>query len=88
MIFNLDVSTKAQEIVFSGKVSATNHGTVYFNNVPVIKENIQKHLGFFLDSKLNFFDNINEKIKKANEGINFIIIKKLVLITFFSVDNI
>ena len=54
MIFNPDVSKQAQEIVFSRKANAGNHKTVYFNNVPVIRKNIQKHLGLFLDSKLSF----------------------------------
>ena len=33
-------------------------------------ENFQKHLGLFLDSKLTFFDHINENIKNATKGIN------------------
>ena len=33
-------------------------------------ENIQKQLGLFLDSKLNLFDHINEKIKKATKEAN------------------
>ena len=45
---------------------------LYFNNVPVIRENIQKHLGLFLDSKLSFFDHINEKFKKATKGVSVI----------------
>ena len=56
MIFNPDTSKQAQEIVFSRKANASNHKNVYLNNVPVIRENIQKHLGLFLDSKLIFFD--------------------------------
>ena len=72
MIFNPDASKQAQEIVFSRKANASNHKTVYFNNVPVIRENIQKHLGLFLDSKLSFLDHINEKIKKATKGVNVI----------------
>ena len=72
MIFNPDPSKQAQEIVFSRKANASNHGTVYFNNVPVIRENIQKHLGLFLDSKLNVFDYTNEKIKKATKGVNVV----------------
>ena len=70
MIFNPDASKQAQEIVFSRKANASNHATVYFNNVPVIRDNIQKHLGLFLDSKLSFFDHINEKIKKATKVVN------------------
>ena len=64
MIFNPDVSKQAQEVVFPGKAITTNHETVYINNVPVIRENFQKHLGLILDPKLNFFGLINEKIKK------------------------
>ena len=69
MIFNPDASKQSQDIVFSRKANASNHGTVYFNNVPVIRENIQKHLSLFLDSKLNFFDHIDETIK-ATKWLN------------------
>ena len=59
MIFNPDASKQDQEIVFSRKANASNQATVHFNNVQVIRDNIQKHLGLFLDSKLGFFDHIN-----------------------------
>ena len=72
LIFNPDASKQAQEIVFCRKANASNHETVYFNNVPVIRENIQKHLGLLFDSKLSFFDHINEKIKKTTKGVNVI----------------
>ena len=72
MIFNPDASKQAQEIVFSRKANASNHETVYFNNLRVIRENIQKRLGLFLNSKLSFFDYINEKIKKATKAVNVI----------------
>ena len=78
MIFNPDILKQAQEIVFSPKVSARNHGIVYFENIPVIRENIEKHLGLLFDSKLNFFDHINEKIKKATKGVN--VIRKMSLL--------
>ena len=64
---------------FCYKASAINYGTIYFNNAPIIRENIQKHLGLFLDSKFNFFGHTNEKIKKAT--------KELVTTTFLSGDN-
>ena len=64
-IFNPSASKQAQEIAFSRKANASSHETVYFNNVRVIMENAQKHLGLFLDSKLSFFDYINKKIKKG-----------------------
>ena len=72
MIFNPYALKQAQEIVLSCKVNTSNHQTVYFKNVAVIRENIQIHLGWFLDSKLSFFDHIDQKIKKATKGINVI----------------
>ena len=38
MIFRPDASKQSQEIVFSRKANASNHETVYFNNVPVIRK--------------------------------------------------
>ena len=69
MIFKPDVPKQTQEVAFSRKAISTNQATVYFNNVPITRE---KHYGVFLDSKLNFFDHINEEIKKATKGINVI----------------
>ena len=43
-----------------------------FNNMLVIRENIDKHRCLFLDLKLDFFGQTNEKIKKATEGVNVI----------------
>lgn len=40
--------------------------------MPIAKENVRKHLGQFLDMKLIFLEQINEKV---NKGINAI--KKL-----------
>ena len=55
----------------------------------MIRENIQKHLGLFLDSKLNFFDHhINEKIKKNTKRVNVIRkMNELVVTKLFSADN-
>ena len=63
MIFNLDVSEKAKEVVFSFKAVTTNDATIYLNNVPVLAENSQKHLSLFVDSKL-FFIILIKKFKK------------------------
>ena len=41
---------------FSRKAFATILVTVYFNNVLIIREKFQKHLGLLLDSKRNLFD--------------------------------
>ena len=49
--------------------------TVLFNNIPVQRSTFQKHLGVYLDEKLNFNTDITEKIGKASKGIG--VIKKL-----------
>ena len=52
-MFNSDALKQAQKTVFSRKASATKYGTIYFNNVPVIREIMHKHLALFLDPTLN-----------------------------------
>ena len=75
MIFNPDLSKQAQEVVFSRKTSKISHPPITFNTVPVARTSGQKHLGLYLDEKLNFSQHINIKISKANKGIG--IIKRL-----------
>ena len=70
---------RPKRLFFSRKGITTNHATVYFNIDPVIREIFQKHLGLFLDSKLNFSGHINEKIKKFTKSINVIRKMKLSL---------
>ena len=71
--------SRPKRLFFSRKEITTNHATLYFNDDPVIRENFQKNLGLFLDSKLNFSGHINEKIKKTSKGIN--VIRKMNLIS-------
>ena len=71
MVFNPDFSKTGPRGCFFSKAITTNHGTIYFNKVPVFRENFQKHLGRIFDSKLDFFNHINEGPK----GIN--VIKKM-----------
>ena len=70
-----DVSKQDQEIVFSCKSSKYAHPLVLFNNVPVKRYSIQKHLAIHLDEKLNFNQHVKKKITKANNGNG--VIKKL-----------
>ena len=37
--------------------------------MPVVRSFCQKHLGIYLDEKLNFSNHIKEKISKVNKGI-------------------
>ena len=65
MSFNPDVSEQAHKVVFSRKSHKLAHPPVFFNNVPVKRCSIQKHLGFHLDEKLNFNHHVKEKITKV-----------------------
>ena len=40
----------------------SNHSDIYFNNMQLKRNNTQKHVGLYLDVKLNFSEHINEKI--------------------------
>ena len=61
MSFNPDVSKQAQEVIFSKKAEKLLYPTVLFSNLPVQRSTVQKHLGVYLDEKLNFNTHITEK---------------------------
>ena len=75
MSLNPDISKQAQEVVFSRKSHKLAHPPVFFNNAPVKRCSIRKHLGFHLDKMLNLNHHVKEKITKANKGTG--VIKKL-----------
>ena len=75
MTFNSDLSKQTQEVTFSTKTVKISHPSITFNTVPDPRTTCQKHLGLYLGEKLSFYDHINAKISKANEGIG--IIKRL-----------
>ena len=62
MVFNPDVPKKTGEVAFSRKAITNNQAPVYFDNVPIMRGNLHKKHGRFLDSQLNLYDHINEKI--------------------------
>ena len=66
---------QGQEVIFSRKVVKASHPAVFFNDIPVACCSTQKHLGIYLDEKLNFGHHITEKIAKANKDIG--VFKKL-----------
>ena len=72
MSFNPDLSKQAREVIFSRKSSRVDHPSVTFNNSSVARTSCQKHLGLYLDEKLNFSHHIKEKISKACTGIGVI----------------
>ena len=75
MSFNPDLNKQAPEVIFSRKTAKSSHPLIYFNNAPVSCVIFQKHLGVYLDEKLNFSYHIKEKMSKAMKGIG--VIKKL-----------
>ena len=54
MSFKPDPSKQAQEVILSRKLQKANHNQVYFNHNSVKQVPPQKHLGVYLDTKLNF----------------------------------
>ena len=74
MSFNRDKSKQPQEIIFSRKTQRVIHPPAIFN-MSVVRSSYQKHLGIYLDEKLNFPNHIKEKNSKANKGIG--ILRKL-----------
>ena len=75
MSFNPDISKQAQEVTFSRKAVKASHPAVCFNDIPLACCSTHKHLGMYLDKKLDSGHHITEKITKANKGIG--VIKKL-----------
>ena len=57
MSFIPDPTKQAQELIFSRKAQTTNHPPLFFNENVVPQITLEKHLGMFLDSKLNFSEN-------------------------------
>ena len=75
MSFNSDQNKQAQEVIFSRKITKSSHPQISFNNMPVFCVNFQKHLGLYLDEKLNFNYHIKEQICKAMQEVG--VIRKL-----------
>ena len=72
MNFNLDPTKQAQELIFSRKVQTTNHPALFFNESVVPQTLLQKHLGMFLDSKLNFNEHLKTIFQKTNKTIGLL----------------
>ena len=64
MNFNPDRTKQAQELIFSCKVQTTNLPPLFFNENVILQTTLQKHLGMFLDSKLNFSEHLKLFFRK------------------------
>ena len=69
MMFSSNITKQAQELIFSRKTVKPFNPQVFFNEVPVECSISQKHLGLYLDQKLNFSNDINEKISQKEISV-------------------
>ena len=72
MVFNPDITKQAVEVIFSVKNKKPYHPDLYFNGIPVAREDNTKHLGVHLDSRLNFSKHISESVRKATKGLSLL----------------
>ena len=70
MAFNPDLNKQAQQIIFSRKIKKTSHPPLNFNNNSVKLVQFQKHLGIYLDGKLNFREHLQNMFKKVKKTIS------------------
>ena len=77
MLFNPDPNKQSVEMLFSKKTEKDNYPLLTFNGDNIQTAISQKHLGLVLDSKLDFNEDISNKISKYNKIIG--IMKKLSL---------
>ena len=72
MSFDPEPPKQAQEVIFSRKFTKTNHPTLIFNDNSVHQVALQKHLGMFLDWKLNFEEHLKTIVNKINKTIDLL----------------
>ena len=72
MNFNPDPLKQAQEVIFSRKITKSNHPTLIFNDNPVRQVALQKHLRMLLDWKLNFEEHLKTIVNKINKTIGLL----------------
>ena len=70
MNFNPDPTKQALELIFSRQVQMTP--PLFFHQNVVPQTSLQKHLGMFLDSKLNFGEHLKTIFHKTNKTIELL----------------
>ena len=78
MIFNLDLTKQAQEVIFCKKLSKPVYLNLTFNNSQISQTKSQKHLGLVLDNKLNFNEHLKGVLDKISKTMG--VIRKFQLI--------
>ena len=69
---NPDPAKQAQEVILSRKHTKEDHPPIYFNDIPVTESTVQKHIGLYLDEKLNYNTHIKEKLSKVYKDIGLL----------------
>ena len=72
MSFNPDINKQAQEVIFSHKLQKLNHPSLASNGTSITQSEIQKLLGLFLDSKLDFKEHIQNVLAKVSKTIGLL----------------
>ena len=67
--FSPDPFKQAREVLFSRKIESKNHPCLQFNNNPLNQRLLQKHLGRYLDQKLDFLEHLKNIQAKVNKLI-------------------
>ena len=70
--FNPDPSKQAQEVIFSRSLQKSIYPTSSFNNNTVTQTLTQKHLGMFLDTKMDFQGHLKSVLNKVNKTIGLL----------------
>ena len=81
MIFNPDLSEKAQEVIFCRKAKKRLQPNISFNNIPLKSSMFQKQLGLTLYEKLNLVEhtkNITFKISKTIKLVKLALYKTFI----------
>ena len=71
MSFNPDPNKQAQEVIFSRKIQKSSQPSLIFNNNIVTQSLTQKHLGMFLDTKLDFQEHLKSIFSKVNKTLYY-----------------
>ena len=70
--FSPDPSKQTQEIIFSRNLQKLNHNQICLNHKSVEQVPSQKHLGMYLDTKLNFLEHPNNELRKLKPNYRII----------------
>ena len=72
MTFNPDPNKQTQEAIFSRKIKNTSQPLLNFNSNSIKQVQLQKHLGVYLDGRLDFREHFCNIFKMVNRTISLL----------------